>query len=222
MFTQFPRKQALTQPLTPLLNHMDEKTKQQNVRNINLLSSETVRFIAFRWAVIMKHIQHCFALETPCKSRPSLCPLHMKKSTVWFGFLMRWQGVFKVWLYWLAVNGSLVPSCHGSKNADGGCKIQIGCEPNMRQGLERRERTKVGIKSRTTEGLKKRLNKQTKKKNKIKNAQHVCVNSPHKIMTTYIPLFSHVSLVCTFPGLTFLSFLAIWARARLGVWFSFW
>lgn len=143
MFTQFPRKQALTQPLTPLLNHMDEKTKQQNVRNINLLSSETVRFIAFRWAVIMKHIQHCFALETPCKSRPRLCPLHMKKSTVWFGFLMRWQGVFKVWLYWLAVNGSLVPSCHGSKNADGGCKIQIGCEPNMRQGLERRERTKV-------------------------------------------------------------------------------
>lgn len=68
---------------------------------------------------------------------------------------MRWQGVFKVWLYWLAVNGSLVPSCHGSKNADGRCKIHIGYEPNMRQGLERRERTKVGIKSRTTEGLKK-------------------------------------------------------------------
>lgn len=104
----------------------------------------------------MKHIQHCFALETPCKSRPSLCPLHMKKSTVWFGFLMRWQGVFKVWLYWLAVNGSLVPSCHGSKNADGRCKNQIGCEPNMRQRLERRERTKVGIKSTTTEGLKRK------------------------------------------------------------------
>lgn len=136
-------------------SHGWKKNKQQNVKNINLLSSETVRFIAFRWAVIMKHIQHCFALETPCKSRPSLCPLHMKKSTVWFGFLMRWQGVFKVWLYWLAVNGSLVPSCHGSKNADGRCKIQIGRKPNMRQGLERRERTKVGIKSRTTEGLKK-------------------------------------------------------------------
>lgn len=66
-----------------------------------------------------------------------------------------------------------------------------------------------------------------------RNGQYVCEFCTQNMATNippalhiWTPVFLSLSHTCPsscrFPGLTFLSFLAVWARAGPGVWFSFW